>query len=220
MRWPVAAHIGLSMIVMASAPTRVALGLGQIHLGDLLVERAAGEHHAERALLELAALFLEPLRAAVLALVVAPDAVVGVVERAGEVHARIGERKAVTGAAMRRRQLEHRHPVDHLGLDRHQMVRIDLVRHLEQDAALVQPLAFRRVRRPGSVAGGELERLGVLGLGLHPGLDLLGEAQLGERPRRGGARARAATPAPSNAAACSGGYFLAARRCTNSRLTP
>ncbi len=37
---------------------RVALGLRQVHLGDFLVERTAGEHDAERALLELAGLFL------------------------------------------------------------------------------------------------------------------------------------------------------------------
>ena len=59
-------------------------------------------------LLELAGLFPQPLRAAVLALVVAPDAVVGVVERAGEIGARVGQREAV--AMARRcasRQLEH-----------------------------------------------------------------------------------------------------------------
>ena len=47
------------------------------------------------ALLELAALLLEPLRAGILALVVAPDAVVGVIERAGEIGAGIGQREAV-----------------------------------------------------------------------------------------------------------------------------
>ena len=59
------------------------------------------------------------------------------VERAGEIGAGIGQREAVARAAMRARQLEHRDAVDHLGLDRHQMVRVDLVRHLEQDAGLV-----------------------------------------------------------------------------------
>ena len=159
---------------------RMALGLREIHLGDFLVERTAGEHDAELALLELAGLLLEPLRATVLALVVTPDAVVGVIERAGEIGARIGQREAVAGAAMRGRQLEHGDAVDDLGLDRHQMQRIDLVRHLEQHAALVGVLALGRVRRPGGVAGGGVERGGVLGLGLHPALDVLGKAQLGE----------------------------------------
>ena len=44
-----------------------------------------------------------PLRAAVLALVVAPDAVIGLVERAGEIGAGIGQREAVARAANRPR---------------------------------------------------------------------------------------------------------------------
>ena len=158
----------------------VALGLGEIHLGDLLVERTAGERDAERALLELAGLLAQPLRAAVLALVVAPDAVVGVIERAGEIGAGIGQREAVAGAAVRLGQLEHRHAVDRFGLDRHEMERIDLVRHLEQHAALVGALAFRRMGRPGGIACGGVERGGVFGLGLHPAIDMFGEAQFGE----------------------------------------
>ena len=39
---------------------------------------------------------------------------------------------------------------------------------------------FRGVHCPGCVASGEVERLGVLRLGLHPGIDLLRETQLGE----------------------------------------
>src|SRR5262249_56459016 len=86
---------------------RMAADLDQIHLGNLLVEWAPREHDPERALLELAALLFEPLRAGVLALVVAPDAVVGVIERAGEIGAGIGERETVARAAMCGRQLEH-----------------------------------------------------------------------------------------------------------------
>ena len=89
-----------------------------------------------------------PLRAGILALVVAPDAVVGVIERAGEIHSGIGERKAVARAPLRRRQLEHGDAVDHLGLDRHEMIGIDLVRHLEQHAALVPALAVRPCASP------------------------------------------------------------------------
>ena len=60
MRWPVAAPIGLSIVDDRQRADRVAAGLDQVHLGDLLLERAARERHAERALLELAGLFLRP----------------------------------------------------------------------------------------------------------------------------------------------------------------
>ena len=60
------------------------------------------------------------------------------------------------------------------------MQRIDLVRHPEQHAALVGALALGRVRRPGRIAGGGVERGGVLGLVLHPALDLGGEGKLGD----------------------------------------
>src|SRR6202521_4066026 len=61
---------------------RPALALELLELRDALLERAAGEWHSERALLEsdaavLGRLLLQPLRARVLALLVAPDAVVG-----------------------------------------------------------------------------------------------------------------------------------------------
>ena len=108
-------------------------------------------------------------------MVVAPDAVVGVIERAGEIGAGIGEREAVARAAMLGWQLEHGDAIDDFGLDRNEMVRIDLVRHFEQNAAFMPALALRRVRRPGGVARREIERGGVLGLGLHPGIDPLGE---------------------------------------------
>ena len=176
----------------------VAAGLDQIHLGDFLVERAAGERHAERRLLELAALLLQPLRAGILALVVAPDAVVGMIERTGEIGAGIGQREAVAQTAMRARQLEHGHAVHHFGLDRNEMVRVDLVRQLEQDAGLVQLLALRRMRRPGGVAGGEVERRGVLRLGLHPGIDAFGEAQFGEFAAEQGFELAAAKPVRRN----------------------
>src|SRR5262249_5851571 len=116
---------------------RMAADLYQVHLGNSLVERAPCAHDPERALLELAALLLEPPRAGVLALVVAPDAVVGVIERAGEIGARIGQRKTVARATIRWRQLEHRDAIDDFSLDWNKMVRIDLVRDLAQNAAFV-----------------------------------------------------------------------------------
>ena len=160
----------------------VAAGCDQVHLGDFLVEGAAREHDAERAVLELSGLFLEALRAGVLALVVAPDAVIGMVERPGEISAGIGEREAVARAPMRRRQREHRDAFDDLGFYRNQIVRIGLARQLEQHAARVPAPAFERVRCPGGIAGGDIEGGGVVGLGLHPGVDPLGKTQLRELP--------------------------------------
>ena len=61
--------------------------IDEVHLGDLLVERAAGEGDAEDALPEAAVLVVQPAAAAVLLLVVAPDAVIRLVLRAGEVGA-------------------------------------------------------------------------------------------------------------------------------------
>ncbi len=81
---------------------------------------------------------------------------------------------------MRGRQLQHGDAVDHLGLDRHQMLRIDLVGNLEQHAALVGVLALRRVRRPGGITGGDVKRGRVLGLGQHPALDRNGEIEFGQ----------------------------------------
>src|SRR5213078_4363791 len=73
----------------------VAARLDEVHLGDLLVERAAGKGHAKDALLEAAVFFVETAAAAVLPLVVAPDAVIRLVQRTGEIAAGIGQREAV-----------------------------------------------------------------------------------------------------------------------------
>ena len=74
--------MGLSTVTMASAPMGLPLLLDDIHLGDFFFERAAGEFHAEHAGFERPVLFAQAGGAAVLALVVALDAVVGLVERA------------------------------------------------------------------------------------------------------------------------------------------
>src|SRR5258708_10764284 len=111
-----------------------------MELGDLFLQRAARERHPERALLEhhLVRRFrwgflFETLGAGILALGVAPDAVVGLVERADEVGTRIGEGEALA-------------PADVLGSDgigddalavalvcvHEEILRIDLRRRLEE----------------------------------------------------------------------------------------
>ena len=94
MRWPVAAAMGLSTVTMASAPIGIAVAFDGVHLGDFFFERAAGELDAEDAGFEGAVLFFKAGGAGVFALVVALDAVVGLVERAGEVGAGVGELEA------------------------------------------------------------------------------------------------------------------------------
>jgi hypothetical protein len=175
-----------------------ALALQQVHLRDLLFERTAGERHAERRLLERAGLaILEPARAAVLALVVAPDAIVGMIERAHQIEALVGQRKALAMPQHRARQLHAGHAIDDLGLDRHEVLEVELVWHLEQRAIEVSLLAFRIVQRPGGVARqrldlgrrrldlelrpdqlANLERKGQLP-GLEPGLERDGKAHGG-----------------------------------------
>ena len=131
---------------------RVALRLQHVHLGDLLFERAAGERHAERRLLERAGLAVfRPLRATVLALVVAPDAVVGLVERLLVVHAGVGEREAVAARQSCPRQAQHGDAVALDGLHRHKLLEVEFVRHLEQRAATMRA-PVRRQRRPGGIA--------------------------------------------------------------------
>src|SRR5262249_52878972 len=74
---------------------RVAALLEEVRLGDLLVERAAGERDAERVLLEAARLLVQTLRARVLLALVAVEAVVDLRLHFARTHTRIGEREAV-----------------------------------------------------------------------------------------------------------------------------
>ena len=109
----------------------VAVLLDHVHLGDLLFERAAGERDAENAVLVLAGFLAQAGRATVLALVVALDAVMRLVERAGQVHAGIGELEALAMPVMLGMELQLRHAVFEQRFDRHQMIGIDLVRDAE-----------------------------------------------------------------------------------------
>ncbi len=131
---------------------REALALQEVHLRDLFLERAAGKRDAERRFLEQAGLAVpQASRAAVLALVVAPDAVVGVIERAHRIEARIGQCKSLAVTQQRPRQLEPGHAVDDFRLDRHEMLEVELVRHLEERPVAMARLAFGAVQRPGGV---------------------------------------------------------------------
>ena len=148
--------------------------LHQIHLRDLLVERAAGEGDAKDALLEPAVLFVEPVRTAVFPLVVAPDTVIRLVERAFEVGAGVGQGKAFAAPPFVVAPPQHRGPVAPDRLDRHQMLHVEPVRHLEQQTLPVAAAAVRRQRRPDGILPSDFERCRVKGLVVEPGRDLLG----------------------------------------------
>ena len=100
---------------------RIAFLLGDVHLGDLLVERAAVQRDAEDALLELAGLLAQAGGARVLPLVVALDAIGRLIDRAREIGAGIGQTEAFALAPVRRMQLKRRRAFEWNGLDVDQM---------------------------------------------------------------------------------------------------
>jgi hypothetical protein len=148
---------------------RPAFGTKLVELGDLLLQRATGERHAERALLERVVgsgavgrlLFEQSVRTRVLALLVAPDAVVRLVETGGEVHPRIGEREALPSPQVIAGELPRRHAVHFGRFERHQLHVVDLARRAEEHARLVQRAARRRVRGPCGIAQGQVQPAGV-----------------------------------------------------------
>ena len=71
-----------------------------------------------------------------------PDAVIGLVERARQVGARVGQRKPVAAPPFVFGQPQHRDAVTLDGLDRHEMMHVEPMRHLEQHAAAVLAPAF------------------------------------------------------------------------------
>ena len=159
----------------------VALLLHHVHLGDLFIQRAARQSDAEQGLLELAGFFLQSGGAAVFALVVALDAVVGLIERACQPHARIGQMESFAAAPAFFGQAKLGDPVLRQSLHRDQMQGIQLVRHLEQNIAVVLLSSRFRQRGPGRIACGDLDLFQVLRLFFQPRRDVRKKALLGER---------------------------------------
>ena len=207
---------------------RPALGAQLVELGDLLLERAAGERHAERALLERIVgrrragglLLEEAARAGVLALLVAPDAVVRLVERAGEVHAGIGQREALAPAHVAAGELPR---VDAVDVRRARAARASCSRACAARGTARRPCARRGLPAvcdgPGGVAQRHVERRRVRRFVLLPAR---------HRRRRSRARVNGApsalsssrrSAAPSNVAAASARCVFIALRWTNWRLT-
>ena len=157
---------------------------------------------------------LQARAAGILALRVAPDAVVDLVQRLLRVHPGIGQREAVARPPVMLRQAQHRHAVALDGFNRNQMLVVEPVRHAEQRVAGMRRAARLGQRRPGGVAQRHIQRRGVAGR--LPRRDMLGEAALGQRARRTALPARRA--ARRRRSRDGSGYFFTAWRCTNSRL--
>ena len=103
----------------------VSAGLQQVHFADLLVERTSRQGDAMGRGAEGRALLLQQtLRAAVLALVVTEDAVVGVRHRLCEIHSLVGQRETFPGTQVHGRGGQHGDAVPDLGDHRHQAVGI------------------------------------------------------------------------------------------------
>ena len=162
---------------------RLAAGLHEVELGDLFFQRASGEGHAELGFLIPAGrrLLAQALGAGVLALLVAPDAVVGLVQRAGEVGALVGQREAFAHAEVFIRKRVFRKTPRFGSVQRHEAHEVELLGHLEEYACAVFLLAGRDGGGPGCIACSGFERLRVSRLFLLPFGHVLGKGQLGER---------------------------------------
>ena len=164
----------------------VAGGLQSMEFGNLFFQRTSRQGHAQRAFLEDhlavgAGFLLQPGRARVLALIVAPDAVIGLGERTLEIRALVGQGEA--GAA-----------ADVLGLDgkrgdaiglvflcmNNEILLIELGRELEQHTGAVALAAGLGVHRPCGVTQGEVDGLLVGRLVRQPGFHLFGESEFAE----------------------------------------
>ena len=99
---------------------------------------------------------------------VALDAVVRLVECAGEIHARIGELEAlaIAPAVLCKADPRETAPLD--GFHGDQMMLIQLVGHFEENVAVMFADSGGRERGPGGVAGGGLDAGRVFGLVLQP----------------------------------------------------
>ena len=80
------------------------------------------------------------------------------IEGAHQVEAFVGQRKALAMAQHRPRQFQAGDAVHDFGLDRHEVLEVELVRHLEQRPVAVALLALGMMERPGGVARQRLDR--------------------------------------------------------------
>ena len=221
MRWPVAAAIGLSMVTMASAPMRLPRALTTF-ISEIFSSSGQPASVTPKTLFWKAPVFLSfrPVEQLSLPWLMAPDAVVRLVERACEIGAGIGEGEAFALAPVLLRQMQHGDAVLHHRLDRHEMRHVELVRHLEEHAramlARVLPARASPRRRSAAArssaascsASASIQRATWRRIAL-----------LGERLAASALRARAPAPRRRARRPASGVTPFTARRCTKSRFT-
>src|SRR5579885_3036351 len=130
---------------------RVAVALEDVHLGNLLVERAAGELDAERILFERAVTLAQALRAGVLVALVAVEAVVNLVQNFARPVALVREFEPVAPTQV---LVESAHKLRQFrvgALQLHEVLVVERVRESETDPALHALAGFvteRVCRRP------------------------------------------------------------------------
>ena len=149
MRCPVAAIIGLSMAIVANAPSTLPCARS-VCISEIFSssgQPASVTPNGDFWNCPVLRSF-RPVAAGILALRVAPDAVVDLVQRLLRVHPGIGQREAVAPAPVVLRQPQHRDAVALDGFNRNQMLRIEPVRHAEQRVAGMCRMALRPSASP------------------------------------------------------------------------
>ncbi len=133
-----------------------AFGLEFLEFGDAFFQRATRQRHAEHGFLECRpdfrgrGLFLQSVRAGILFLLMAPDAVIGLVQGTDQIGAGVRESEPVAPTHMGERV--HGNAVLVVRFDRHQALKIELLRQLEQYARMMLVLSLPGMHRPGRIA--------------------------------------------------------------------
>src|SRR6516162_11134702 len=155
-----------------------------VKLRNLLVERAAGQRSSERRFLEWGdaaisrLLLAQSQRAGVFLLLVAPDAVMRLVEASGKIGTAIGEREAFAPTQMIVGQSPRLNAIVLLVLDGNEVYEVELARRFEKNAIPVQPASLGRMRGPRRIAKREVDLAGMRRFVRAPFADETREAEL------------------------------------------
>ena len=149
--------------------------LDNVHFGDFFFEGAASETDAEDGVLEAAVLLFEAVGAGVFALVVALDAVVGLVEGVGEFHALIGEGETFAVTPLVGGEFDLVQAVAFDSLRRHQVEHVELVGGAEKNTGVVFRLACGSEHGPDGVLLGDGQVFGVVGFVGQPAIHMVSE---------------------------------------------
>ena len=184
MRCPVAAQSGLSTATIASAPMLLPRAL-TMFISEIFSSSGQPSRVTPNTLLrKLPSFSRRPERAAVLLLVVAPDAVIRLVERAGEVGAGVGQREPVARPPVVLGQTQHRDAVPHRSFRpaRGGACRAGAARGTAGRA--VPGASGRGQRRPGGILERGAQRQRVRGLVIEPARHGISRSAAPRRPSR------------------------------------